>query len=64
MKIGIIGYGLRIRSLHVLLSKVFPDCKVVAIVDPRIEEIRTDLGAEAESITFLKVQMRCFSICN
>lgn len=54
MKIGIIGYGLRIRSLHVLLSKVFPDCKVVAIVDPRIEEIRTDLGAEAESITFFE----------
>jgi predicted dehydrogenase len=54
MNIGIIGYGLRLQPLHVMLSTMDTNCHIVAIADPRHEEIRTKLGAESESITFFE----------
>jgi len=40
MKMGVIGYGRRIRNMLTEIQKVDPDCRVVAITDVRNDEIR------------------------
>jgi predicted dehydrogenase len=43
MRIGVIGFGLRIRHLTTELSKLDPECRIAAIADPRIGEIKPSL---------------------
>ena len=45
LKLGVIGYGARIRGVIGLLQKLTPDAVVVAITDVRNDEIRRDLTA-------------------
>jgi predicted dehydrogenase len=40
MKMGVIGYGRRIRNMLAEIRKVDPDCRIVAITDVRNDEIR------------------------
>lgn len=40
MRIGIIGYGTRVRGVFAELSKLDPSCRIVAIADPRKDEIK------------------------
>ncbi len=46
MKLGVIGYGTRIRWMISQMEKVDPSCQVAAIVDPRSNEIQEQLGEE------------------
>ncbi|BBI32003.1 Gfo/Idh/MocA family protein [Cohnella abietis] len=55
MKIGVIGYGLRISSIFGNISKSDPDCRIVAIADPNIEGIKSKLPAgESDEIVFFE----------
>ena len=46
MRIGVIGYGLRISYLLGYLPKLDPDSRIVAIADPNKEQIRSQLKDE------------------
>ncbi|GGD53743.1 Gfo/Idh/MocA family protein [Paenibacillus nasutitermitis] len=48
MKLGVIGYGLRIRSIISEIIKQEPSCKVTAIVDIRKDAISAELQAEGQ----------------
>ncbi|GBF77697.1 oxidoreductase [Paenibacillus sp. 598K] len=50
--LGVIGYGLRIGYMLDTLLKLEPDSRIKAIADPRADEIRIKLGAQAEQIAF------------
>jgi predicted dehydrogenase len=52
MKIGVIGYGTRIRMFVDHLMKVNPECHLVAITDPLQEEIKGKMGDEAKDVQF------------
>ncbi|XID93062.1 Gfo/Idh/MocA family protein [Paenibacillaceae bacterium WGS1546] len=52
MRLGVIGYGSRIRSLFGNISEKHPDCRIAAIADPRHEEIRTSLNGTAGPVDF------------
>lgn len=55
MKIGVIGYGRRIRWMVSQMAAVDPACKVAAIADPDAQRIRAELGeAEASGIRFFE----------
>ena len=43
LRIGVIGFGGRIRSMIVLLRAFKEDFKVVAVADPRTEEVKAEL---------------------
>ncbi|MFD2332859.1 Gfo/Idh/MocA family protein [Cohnella sp. GCM10020058] len=49
MKIGIIGYGGRIRNVAEELLKADPNCRITAICDIRNEEIRQSFESEGRS---------------
>ncbi|MBW7458688.1 Gfo/Idh/MocA family protein [Paenibacillus sepulcri] len=46
MNLGVIGYGLRIRTIIAEIIKQEPSCRVTAIVDVRKDEIREELQAQ------------------
>ncbi|MHA0857123.1 Gfo/Idh/MocA family protein [Paenibacillus sp. CMAA1364] len=52
MRIGIAGYGLRLQHLHTMLATMPLDCQVVAIADPRCDQIKMEMTIGSESITF------------
>jgi len=52
LKIGAIGYGLRIHSLFENISEDYPDCRIVAIADPNPSKVRERLKEKADSIRF------------
>lgn len=52
MKIGIIGYGLRVRHVFEELHKADPDCRITTVVDPRWEELRTERAVGAGEIAW------------
>ncbi|QJD87397.1 Gfo/Idh/MocA family protein [Cohnella herbarum] len=52
MKIGIIGYGLRISSLFRNIAETDPECRIVAIADPRKDELRSSFEGNADGIRF------------
>lgn len=52
MRIGIIGYGLRISYLFPGLSRIDPDCRIVAIADPKHEEIKAAYDGDTSGIAF------------
>jgi len=54
MRLGVIGYGLRIGSLFGNLSADYPDCRIVAIADPRTAELKKQLNDRAEEIRFFE----------
>ncbi|MFD0693798.1 Gfo/Idh/MocA family protein [Paenibacillus sp. GCM10027628] len=49
MKIGIIGFGVRIRHMVEQVKRVYPDCRIAAITDLRVNEIKNELGDETSS---------------
>lgn len=52
MKLGVIGYGRRIRKVINSIQKVEPSCKVTAITDIRNDELKKELGDDAADIHF------------
>ena len=52
MKLAVIGYGHRIRTVLKEIIKVDPSCHVAASVDPREAEIASELGNEAKHVAF------------
>ncbi|WP_172251386.1 Gfo/Idh/MocA family protein [Saccharibacillus deserti] len=52
MRIGVIGYGVRISSLMSHIPELDPGSRVVAIADPRREALQEQLGEQAGSIAF------------
>jgi predicted dehydrogenase len=49
---GVIGYGGRIRGVIKQIKGICREAKVTAIADPRLAEIKEQLGADAEGIAF------------
>lgn len=54
MRIGVIGYGLRISFLLGYLPKLDPESRIVAIVDPKKEQIRSQLKDNTDYILFFE----------
>ncbi|MBB6670488.1 Gfo/Idh/MocA family protein [Cohnella nanjingensis] len=55
MRMGVIGYGNRIRWMVSQMTAVDPDCRVAAIADPDAERIRAELGEDvAGGIRFFR----------
>lgn len=52
MRLGVIGYGGRIRGVLRSVMRLAPEAKVVAITDPRKEEIAAEMGDAAKEVTF------------
>lgn len=53
MKIGVVGYGFRIKSVIGVMMKQEPACKIAAITDVRNDEIREELRNEGiEGVRF------------
>jgi len=52
LKLGIIGYGGRIRGVLGSMRTLGEPLRVAAIADPRHEAIRAEMGAEAHGIRF------------
>jgi predicted dehydrogenase len=52
MKVGVIGFGLRIRMMIDEIKKVDPNVSVIAINDIRNHQIQEELGEEAKNIAF------------
>jgi predicted dehydrogenase len=50
-RIGIIGYGGRIRGMLKTLDTFDADVKVVAVIDPAIESLRQRFGEQLEGVT-------------
>lgn len=49
IKLGVIGYGSRIYHVLRYLCKLHHEASVVAIVDPRVEEIKEKMATEGET---------------
>jgi predicted dehydrogenase len=47
MRLGVIGFGVRIRHMIQQMKQVYPECRVAAITDLRIDPIRSEIGEEA-----------------
>ncbi|MDB4865925.1 MAG: oxidoreductase [Cohnella sp.] len=55
MKLGVIGYGARIRWMVSQMMNADPACRVAAIADPLGEEIKAEIGEQqAKDITFFR----------
>lgn len=52
MRMGVIGYGTRLRHIVNEIRKQDPSCALHAVCDPRKDEIRKELGEEAQGIRF------------
>jgi predicted dehydrogenase len=52
VKLGVIGYGTRVRHVVTEIRKADPSCVLSAMCDPRNAEIRAGLGAEAGAVRF------------
>lgn len=56
MRIGIIGYGTRVRGVFAELSKLDPSCRIVAIADPRKDEIKPLLTYD------MRIRLKCSKV--
>ncbi|MFC5405491.1 Gfo/Idh/MocA family protein [Cohnella soli] len=54
MRIGVIGYGKRVRLMLSQMEAVDPECRVAAIADPDAERIRAEIGTDADGIRFFR----------
>jgi predicted dehydrogenase len=52
VRLGVIGYGRRIRHMVAEMRRIDPDCRVVAINDLQNNDIKQELGEEAAEIVF------------
>lgn len=52
MKLGVIGFGMRVRHIVNEIRKMEPACELIAINDIRNEEIKNELGADSVNIDF------------
>lgn len=50
MRLGVIGYGKRMRHIVEMVRRTDDSCRVAAIADPRHAQIRDELGREAGAI--------------
>ena len=52
IRLGVVGYGRRIRHMLQVIDRFKAGTKVVAVLDPRAEELRRECGDELAGVTF------------
>ncbi len=52
IRLGVVGYGRRIRHMLRVIDRFKAGTKVVAVLDPRAEELRRECGDELAGVTF------------
>ena len=50
-RLGVIGYGRRLRSMLATLRKLEPDATIAAVLDPRAEALKAELPSELGGAT-------------
>ena len=52
MRLGVIGFGGRMQGVFRTLRRMEREAQLVAVTDPRKEEIKEELGTEADGVAF------------